>query len=124
MKRIWAVLLLLVCANAFAGTYTGKATNIKATDRGIEFTVVVKNELGVEVLSRKQFVSTGARTGEEAKTAILNVVERMTQDMYAHIEGAKVVMESLAELEEHQSTCNAYIETKDRPSTGTPRPSR
>ena len=120
----WLMLLVLatfVCGSAYSDTYTGKAENIKVTNRGVEFVVVVKDETGTEVLRRDQFVSTGARTGAEAKTAILNVVERFTQDMYAHVEGAKEVMASVAELRAYQSSCNVFVETKDRPSTGTPR---
>ena len=106
----------LVTSMGICGTYTGKAESVKANDRGIGFTVVVKNDRGIEVLRREQWVSTGVMTGTQAVDAIKNQVDRMTQEMYAHKEGAKEVLSKKAELEAYSTSCDRFIAPESRPS--------
>ena len=85
MRIIGLVLgFCLVATFALGETYTGQAENVQTNDRGITFTVVVKDGSGVEVLRRDQWVSTGVMTGTQAVDAVKNVVDRMTQEMWAH----------------------------------------
>lgn len=113
------VLVLLMAVNCFAETYTGRAEGIRATDRGISFTIVITDSKNAEVLRREQWVSTGIMTGEEASQAIKNVVDRFTQEIYAHIEGGKIVEQDKTILENYRSTCNTFIVPELRPNPQT-----
>ena len=106
----------LVTSMGICGTYTGKAESVKANDRGIGFTVVVKDDRGIEVLRREQWVSTGVMTGTQAVNAIKNQVDRMTQEMYAHIEGTKEALLKKVELEAYNTSCDRFILPENRPS--------
>lgn len=96
--------------------YTGKALNVKTNERGLEFDVVITKSNGEEVLRRKQWVSTGVMTAVQAKDAVLNVVERMTQDIWAHFEGAKEAILDKERIEAFKATCEVFVPTKDRVS--------
>jgi hypothetical protein len=94
--------------------YTGKAINLRDNGRGVEFEVEIKDETGRIVFNRTQWVSTGVMTATDAKQSIKNVVERMTQDVHAHIEGTKEVLSSKSDIDSFEATCNIFIEPKDR----------
>lgn len=116
MRTLLTLIFCLMMTSAFAETYTGKAENVRQNERGIAFTVVVVDSQGKEVLRREQWVSTGVMTGLETISAIKNVVDRMTQEVYAHIEGAKQVLTKKTELEVYRASCNTYVPPELRPS--------
>ena len=78
--------------------------------------VIVEDNDGKEVLRRKQWISTGVMTGLTAKEGVKRVVERMTMDMWAHLEGTKEAMTYKTEVEKYRATCDHFVETKDRPT--------
>jgi len=111
MKTFILVLgFCLITTFVFAETYTGRAENIRTNERGIAFTVVVKNEQGTEVLRREQWVSSGVMEAIKLKDAIKNVVERMTQEMWAHKEEAEEFMKNhKAEIENYKASCSEFV---------------
>ena len=120
MKKLVLMFVLLFCiaSVAFAETYTGTAENIRENNRGVVFEVVVKNEAGEEVLRREQWVSTGVFTPVAVKEEIKKVVERMTQDMWAHKEGAEEFLKTYkTEIENYNITCSTFVPYADRAST-------
>ena len=117
MKILGLVLCLcLITTFVFAETYTGRAENVQATERGLSFTVVVVDGSGKEVLRRDQWVSTGVMEAQGAVNAVLNVVDRMTQDMWAHIEGAEEAVKSKTTIEAYRSTCSVFTDPTTRPN--------
>ena len=111
------LILLPIIIFLFCGwTYTGNAINVKGTDRGAEYVLVVTDSRGTEVYRRDRFLSTGVRDGVDAVQSIKDDVLKVTQEMYAHIEGGKVVEENKAEVESYTATCGEYIATTERVS--------
>ena len=94
--------------------FTGKAENIQPIDRGIQFTVVVKDDNGKEVLRRMQWVSTGIWAADDIPDVIKNVVQRFTEDMWAHVKGAEVAITKKDEIEAHVASCDRFIDTRER----------
>ena len=120
MKGWLIIILCLIPLLVFAQEkeYTGQAIDIRQNDRGIAFTVVVKDGDGKEVLRRDQWVSAGVMTAIGLKDAIKNVVERMTMDMYAHTEGSKEFMTNYkTEVESFTARCGTFVPTTDRPNS-------
>ena len=114
---ILALGFCLVMTSVFAETYTGQAVDIRKNERGIAFTVVIKDEQGKEILRRDQWVSAGVMEAIDLKDAIKNVVERMTQEIYAHTEGSKEFMTKYkTEVENFTASCDTFVEPKNRPS--------
>lgn len=111
------VAIMLMCSPLFAVCeYTGKAENVSTNDRGVTFTVVVTDCEAKEVLRRDQWVSTGVMTGQQAVDAVKNVVDKMTQEMWAHKEGAKEVLQSRSFLEAYSAKCSAFSDPQTRPN--------
>jgi len=102
---------------SFAEEYTGKAENITATERGVSIEIVIVDSRGQEVYRRQTNISTGTKTPEETEDAIKNIVERTTQEVYAHIEGGKAVEANKTELEAFSYKCKVYVAPDLRPVT-------
>jgi len=117
MKYLIALLLVfLLVSGLYAETYTGRAENVKTNDRGIEFVVVVENSKKEEVLRRGQWLSTGVYAPDKVKEAVKKVVEKMTIEIWAHIEGAKQAIVDKEEIENYRVECSTYVPTTERPS--------
>ena len=104
-----------------AEIYTGRAENVRTNRRGVEFDVVVDDGQGKEVFRRTQWISTGVLTSVEAVDAVKNVVERFTQEMWAHIEGGKEAINGKASLEAYRATCDHFVPRNARPNPTTGR---
>lgn len=112
MKKTAAMIvaLLLICAPCFAACeYTGRAENVGTNERGVTFTVVVIDCEAKEVLRRDQFVSTGSMTGVVAVDAVKKQVELMTQEIWAHVEGAKEAISEKTEIEGYSAKCSSFV---------------
>jgi hypothetical protein len=97
--------------------YIGRAEDLLKTDRGVEFTIVIENENGEEVFRRRQWVSTGIQDATHAKQHIKNVVKRLTEDMYSHIEGAKEIMDDPVikkEIEDYRAEVDTFVPKENR----------
>ena len=93
--KIWIVCLVslsLVLPCFAPETYKGKVDNVTKDDRGIKFDVVIYDSQNKELERFAQFVSAGVMTAAELKNAVKNVVDRMTQEFWAHTEGAEEFM--------------------------------
>ena len=115
MKKIGLILigLMLVTSLAHAATYVGRAEKITATERGISFDmVVIDKDTDKEVLRRNVWIGTGNQSGEEAKAALTAYIDKITQEMYNHIEGGKVVVADKITLEAYRKEVNKYVDTK------------
>ena len=99
-----------------AETYTGRAEKVTTNERGVTFEVVIENSQGKEIFRRSQWISTGVMTGVDAKEGIKRVVTRMTQALWAHLEGAKEAVTYKGEVEGFRSSCDSFIPTKERPN--------
>lgn len=111
----FAMIGVVIC---YGETYKGKAENVATNERGVEFDVVVRDSNNVEVLRRKQWISTGTYSPENIKEAIKIVVERMTQEIWAHIEGAKQAIIDKEEIEAYSVDCSTYVPPSERPGLG------
>ena len=108
--------VILLSANLYAETYTGRAENVETNDRGLAFTVVVEDSRRVEVLRRDQWISAGVFPPEEIKDEVKRVVKRMTQDTWAHIEGGKQALRDKTEIENYRVDVSSYVPPADRGS--------
>lgn len=119
MQFVILCLAMLFSISVFAQTksiYTGKAENIQKNDRGITFEVVVRDEQGKELFRREQFVSGGVFDVKGVTDAVKNVVERMTQEVWAHREVSdEVFKKHKAELESFSVVINSYVPVDSRP---------
>ena len=105
------ILFLLVSVNCFSQgvEFTGKLENLIATDRGIEFDIVVKDDKGVEIYRQGTMVGTGHQTVDEAVIqAKLEVLDR-TQRIRNHVLNAEEIYKNKkVELESYQAKSTKY----------------
>ena len=116
--------LVIFSIQVFAqADYTGQATNIRQNERGIAFTVVIRDGSNNEVLRRDQWVSASTYQPEKLSDAIKNVVDRMTQEMYAHTENSKDFIASYKTgVESYTARCGTFVPVDDRPNPQDNRP--
>jgi hypothetical protein len=124
MKTFLVLVFCLITTFAVAGEkYTGRAEDIRQNERGIAFTVVIEDSQGKELLRRDQWVSAGVMQAIDLKGAIKNIVDRMTQEIWAHTENSEDFMTNYkTEVEVYRATCNSFVVPENRPNPQDMRP--
>ena len=90
-------------------TFVGRLENLVATDRGIEFEVVVEDSKNVEVYREKVNVGTGHQTVDEAVAQAKQTVLDRTQRMRNHVLGAEEIYKrKKVELENYRAISNKF----------------